>query len=92
MKKFIFTGVNAENKSGTSWKIWMIERRQKVVTVLWGPGSLHKRMLIPVNKTSRLRRKSWRFRSEAMAREDERRRIQEKLNKGYERVRRRVAR
>lgn len=91
MKQFMFAGVNLGNKSRTSWKIWKIERKGKVVTAWWEPGRLHKRRLIPVSTANRMRSKTWRFRSEESARDDEQRRIQEKLRNGYQRVRRRAA-
>lgn len=92
MKQFIFAGVNSQNKSRTAWKIWKIERKGSEVTVWWGPAHQQKRDFKPVNKAGRLRRKRWRFRSEAAAKEAEMRRIQEKLNKGYQRFRRRARR
>jgi len=43
MKVFFFIGRNDRNKSGTSCKIWKIERKGRTVRRLWGPATWDKR-------------------------------------------------
>ena len=88
MKIFVFMGRNAKNKIGMSWKMWKIERKQCRVTVWFGPATVVKHRLTAVRS---LQSRTWRFRTEALAKENEQLRINEKLNKGYERVAKRKA-
>jgi hypothetical protein len=83
MKTLFYMGRNDQNISRLSWKIWKIERRGKRVTAWWGAAEVGPRRK-PVPKYE-LQTKSWTFRTEEAAREDEQRRIREKLNGGYER-------
>ena len=82
MKIFFYMGRNAANKSGLSWKIWKVQRTGRTVTVYWGRAKLVKRKVAPAGT---LRSKTLRFSSDGAACEYERRRIHEKLGKGYER-------
>lgn len=75
-------GRNAANKSGLSWKIWKVRRDGRAVTVFWEPARLVKRKVAPAGT---LQSKTLRFPSDGAAGEYERRRIREKLGKGYER-------
>jgi predicted DNA-binding WGR domain protein len=86
MKVFFFMDRNPNNKSGVSWKIWKIERKGSEVTTWWGPAILVRRRPTAANT---LQSKSWRFRKEVQAREEEQQRIREKLSKGYKRTPRR---
>src|SRR5260370_38141011 len=83
MKVLFYMGHNSNNKSLVSWKMWKIKRNERAVTVWWGPATVVDRRPTPVNT---LQTKTWRFRTETQAKEEEHRRIQEKLNKGYERM------
>jgi hypothetical protein len=83
MKTLFYMGRNDQNVSRLSWKIWKIERKGKRVTTWWGAAEVGPRRK-PVPKHD-LQTKSWTFRTEEAAREDERRRLQEKENEGYER-------
>jgi len=82
MKTLFYTGRNDRNLSRLSWKIWKIERQGKRVTASWGAAEVIRRKVAPKYLLSR----SWSFRSEQAAREDEQRRIAEKLSEGYERT------
>lgn len=82
-----FMGTNSANISKVSWKLWKIERKGREVTVWWGPATIVKRKVKPANT---LQSKAWRFRTEDAAKQDQARRIKEKLNKGYERKPRRA--
>lgn len=82
MKNFFYMGRNPRTKSGVSWKIWKIERNGRAVTTWWGPAQLHKRRPVP---TGVLQSNIVRFPSVAEAVDSERRLIQSKLRKGYER-------
>lgn len=82
MKTFFFFGRNHNNKSGVSWKIWKIERRGTSLHIFWGPAVIDGRKVSPRGE---LQSKVVRFRSDAAARADEARRIDEKLGSGYER-------
>jgi hypothetical protein len=86
MKTFFYMGTNPENRSGFSWKIWKVERQGKTVQAWWGPARVLNRKPVPAGI---LQTKKWRFRTEREAIEEESRRIQEKLRKGYKRVPRR---
>lgn len=82
MKVFFFTGRNANNLSGMSWKVWKIERRSRSVIAYWGPAVVENRQAVPAGKLQSIKRT---FKSEAEAEAFERARIDEKLQKGYER-------
>jgi hypothetical protein len=82
MKTLFYMGRNDQNLSGVSWKIWKIERRGKRVKASWGAAGVIRRKVVPKYLLSR----SWSFRSEQVAREDEQRRIAEKLSGGYQRT------
>jgi hypothetical protein len=86
VKIFYYMGRNAANKSGVSWKIWKVRRAGRSVTASWGPARLVKRKVVPAGT---LQSKALRFTSPGAACEYERRRIREKLGKGYERRTRR---
>ena len=86
MKILFYTGRNERNISRLSWKIWKIQRKGKRVQTWWGPIDVLRRKPIP---KSTLQTKSWTFRTEEAAREDEQRRIREKLSGGYQRTPRR---
>ena len=81
MKILFFTGRNPKNVSGLSWKIWKIEQKGRAVTAWWGPVDVVGRKITPA---ARLQSKTWRFRTEALAKEDAGRRLTQKLNRGYE--------
>jgi hypothetical protein len=83
MKVFFYMDQNPNNKSGVSWKMWKINRIGREVTVWWGPATVVRRRPQPVNT---LQSKTWRFRTEAQAKEDAQRRIDEKLSKGYKKL------
>lgn len=83
MKTLFYMGRNEQNVSRLSWKIWKIERKGKRVTTWWGAAGVGPRRR-PVPK-HQLQTKFWTFRTEEAAREDEKRRIREKENGGYER-------
>jgi len=82
MKTLFYMGSNKQNVSGVSWKVWKIQRKGRRVQTWWGAAHLVRRKVVP---THSLQTKSWTFRTEEAAREDEQRRIREKLNGGYER-------
>jgi predicted DNA-binding WGR domain protein len=82
MKILFFTGRNDRNISRVSWKIWKIQRKGKRLQTWWGPAALVRRKAVP---KSTLQTQSWNFRTDEAARQDEQRRIREKLNEGYER-------
>jgi len=82
MKIFFYMGRNPENKGGLSWKIWKIQRRGRAVTVFWGPAKLHKRRPKLVGAAQE---RTFRFDSLAKAEEFQKKRIQSKESKGYER-------
>ncbi len=79
MKILFFTGRNPKNLSGVSWKVWKIEQKDRAVTVWWGPVEVIGRKVVP---SSRLQSKTWRFQSEASAKEDADRRMTKNLTKG----------
>jgi hypothetical protein len=81
MKSFFYMGTNLENQSGVSWKIWQIGRKDRVVTVRWGPAKLVDRQCV---FSGRYREQSWRLRTAALAKNAEQRRIAEKTSKGYQ--------
>lgn len=78
---------NDQNVSRVSWKIWKIQRKGNRLQTWWGPAEIGPRR-IPVPKHE-LQTKSWTFRTEEAARENEQRRIRKKANEGYERKPRR---
>ena len=80
MKTFFFMGLNPSNKSGVSWKIWKIMRRGQKVQVWWGPAKIIGHKVLPAF----LQTQSWVFKSEALAKASEQRRVTEKLAGGYE--------
>jgi len=81
MRTLFFMGRNDKNISGVSWKIWRVEQKGRRVRVWWGPATLFGRRAVLVGVVGR---RSWTFGSEKAAREDARRRVAEKLAKGYE--------
>ena len=83
MKVLVYMGPNPANVSGVSWKMWKIGRKGRQVTAWWGKATISRHRLVPVNK---LATKTWRFRTEALAKEYETGRVQRKLGSGYERV------
>jgi len=84
MKTFRFLGNNLENKSRVSYKLWKIERKGRTVIVRWHPVMVdRKRRTVPRAKAQERRIL---YASEKKASEAVDKRIQEKLNKGYERV------
>jgi predicted DNA-binding WGR domain protein len=86
MKVFFFMDHNRENLSGVSWKLWKINRSGREVTVWWGPATIVRRR---PTAASTLQSKTWRFRTEERARQEEERRIHEKVSKGYKRMKKR---
>jgi len=82
VKIFFYMGRNPVNKSGLSWKIWKIVRNGRTVRATWGRAELYKRRVIAAGT---LQSKTWRFSSVDAASAYERRRIQNKISKGYER-------
>lgn len=86
MKCFFYMGRNDRNKSRVSWKLWKVERRGRKVMAWWGPVKLKNRKVVPSGTLQSYR---WIYSSEAAARDGERLRIQEKMNKGYQRTPRR---
>jgi cbb3-type cytochrome oxidase cytochrome c subunit len=82
MKTFFYMGRNNRTIGGVSWKIWKIARKGNRVETRWGPAMLVRRKVVP---KSTLQSKAWRFRNKTAAKEFERKRIQSKLAKGYER-------
>lgn len=88
MRIYFYFRRNADLKSGLSMKIWKIERRGRAVSVWWGRAVLDKKERRP-KAAAKLMTKTWRFRTEALARADLRRRIKEQLAQGYERSPRR---
>lgn len=83
MKTFFYMGRNAKNKGGVSWKILKIECRGNRVMTQWGRAFIRRHKAVPGGK---LQTKTRRFGNEAAGREFERKRIQSKLAKGYERA------
>ena len=83
MRTFVYMGPNAANKSGVSWKVWKIERRDRKVTVWFGKATVKLHKLVPYNTLSS---KSWTFRTDKAAIEAVKKRIQEKENEGYEKI------
>jgi predicted DNA-binding WGR domain protein len=81
MKVLVYMGPNPRNTSGVSWKMWKIHRRGREVTVWWGRATIARHKLKPAFN---LQSRTWRFRTEEGAREDQQRRIQKKLSRGYE--------
>jgi hypothetical protein len=85
MKTFFYMGRNDHNVSMVSWKIWKVwkvERKGKQVVTWWGPAILVDRK--PVAECTLLSKES-RFGTEVAAEEYERKKIQSKLAKGYQR-------
>lgn len=82
MKVFFFMGRNPKNRSGVSWKIWKIARNRRSVTTHWGPAVLRRRKPVPA---SSMRSKTRKFRTVLEAIVHEKRLIETKLEKGYER-------
>lgn len=83
MKTLFYMGANRRNLSGLSWKIWKIKREGKRLTTWWGAAEVSRRRK-PVPRY-KLHTKSWMLRSVQAAREEESRRVREKLKKGYQR-------
>jgi len=83
MRTFVYMGPNPGNKSGVSWKVWKIERRERKVTVWFGKATVKLHKLVPSNTLST---KSWTFRTDQAAIEAVKRRIQEKEKEGYEKI------
>lgn len=81
MRTLFFMGRNYKNISGVSWKIWRIEQKGRRVRVLWGPATLFGRRAVLVGVVGK---RSWTLGSAKAAREDARRRVAEKLARGYE--------
>ena len=86
MKIFSYMGRNDDNVSGFSYKIWKVERRNRTVTVWFGPAILKSRRPVPAHG---LTTRSWTFKTENAAVENERLRVREKENEGYQRIPRR---
>jgi hypothetical protein len=84
LKTLFYMGRNDQNLSGVSWKIWKIERKGKRLQTWFGPAEVSpRRKVVPKYE---LQMRSWTFRTEKAAREDEQRRIREKLSGGYQRT------
>jgi predicted DNA-binding WGR domain protein len=83
MKMFYYMGHNPDNLSGASWKIWKIERHGRELVVWWGPAKIVNRRVVATNA---LQTKSWKFKSDEAAASAEKRRVEEKLSKGYEKT------
>lgn len=86
MKTFFYMKPNPENQSGVSYKIWMIERKGRIVTTSWAPAECFGRRLYPAHDPQS---HAVRFRTEREAIDDEQRRVRSKLAKGYDRKPRR---
>ena len=86
MTTLFFMGVNRQNVSGVSWKLWRINRQGCTVRLSWGPAKLDARRVVPSHS---LQTKTLVFSSEEVAIGEEKRRIAEKLRNGYERKPRR---
>ena len=82
MRNYFFMGLNSRNKAGAAFKIWRIARESSAVTTWWGAATLVQRRVVPANT---LQSKTVRFRSEEAAKAHEKRRIDSKIAKGYER-------
>jgi len=80
MKTYYYMGPNPDTKSKVSWKMWKIERKGRTITVWWGPAIVVNRK---ITKSGSLQSKSWKYSSEAAAKEDELSRIQSKISSGY---------
>jgi hypothetical protein len=83
MKTFYYMGHNPAMKSRVSWKLWKINRNGLELTTWWGPATVVHRKPKP---THALQTKNWHFQTEAQAKEDEERRIRQKLREGYKRM------
>jgi predicted DNA-binding WGR domain protein len=82
MAKLFYMGRSNDTKSGVSWKIWIVRRTGASLKLSWGRAVVEKRKVVP---QGRLQTKVIKLRSEAEARTDAARRIQEKISSGYER-------
>ena len=82
MKMLIYFGSNVKRVYGVSKKIWKIQRRGRIITAYWGSAIWTGKRPQP----GQLRSRTWRLRTEALAIAEEKRRINEKLNEGYERI------
>lgn len=80
MRTFFYTGRNAANRSGLSWKRWQIRREGRVVISEWGPVRIERRRLQFIYRQSSTRR----FRSEAAAIAHVGEKVREKMRKGYQ--------
>jgi hypothetical protein len=74
-------GRNSRVKSGVSWKIWKIQTNGRVVATWWGPAEIKDRKVV----AQRLQTNKRVFHSIEEAKSHEKRRIESKLRKGYER-------
>jgi hypothetical protein len=83
MKTFFYMKRNPQNISGTSFKIWKIERKSRKVTRWWAPAECNDRRVCP---SCTLQTCVVRFRSEREAVDYEKRLVRSKLAKGYELV------
>jgi hypothetical protein len=86
MKTFLYMGRNDDNVTGMSYKMWRIERKDRNVTVWYGSAIVKSRRPLPARELST---KSWTFGNKDAAIENEKRRIREKENEGYQRIPRR---
>jgi hypothetical protein len=86
MKVYYYMGRNSHNKCGFSWKVWKIQRVGPNVTTWWGPAEIRSRRPVA---SGPLQGKEVRFSSLEDAQAHERKRIESKLNKGYEAIPRR---
>lgn len=82
MKIYFYMRRNEITKSGLSFKMWKIERKDRIVTTWWGPAIIKNRIPRPSHNLQSKKRK---FRTEDQAIKFEHDRIQSKLRKGYER-------
>lgn len=84
MRVFVFVGANRGLKSRLSIKFWKIGRSGKVIKVRWGPARVDhakRRILCPDWQG-----KDIRFRSDAEAKMQVRKRIAAQSRQGYHRV------
>jgi hypothetical protein len=84
MKTLFFMGRNSKTKSGTSWKIWKIERKGRRVLTKWGPARVIGRKVVAAGRLQTSESRTPPFPTAKLAEAYVAKRIRRKLGKGYQ--------
>jgi hypothetical protein len=84
MRKYFFVGPNKQLKSGLSFKVWKIERRNRRIQVWWGRGRFDESRR-RVRSKGILTTRWWDLPTTSAAKDEMQQRIRSKVRSGYKR-------